>query len=263
MTLTLLFTLFGGLMTSLTYLFYPTLSPWWLAPLWIGYYVVFGLLYILVAFTFFLLLRDNSPDSFARYVAHRTVKRILNWVLLLLGIRVKLTGTEKLPDTPYLLVSNHRSAFDPICTVAALKQEDMVFVCKPSVLKIPLIGKMLSNLCFLAIDRENARNAVTTIKRSAELIKDVGLSVGIYPEGTRSKDGNLLPFHAGSFKIAKLAACPVAVATIRYEKRGLLPWNRRIHIHIVDVMDEAYVAESNTATMTERAEAAIRADLGL
>ena len=130
-------------------------------------------------------------------------------------------------------------------------------------MKIPVIGSVLERLCFLAIDRENARNAVTTIKRSAELIKDVGLSVGIYPEGTRSKDGNLLPFHAGSFKIAKLAGCPVAVVTIRYEKSGLLPWNKRVYLQVVDVMDEAFVAENNTAAMSERAEAAIREDLGL
>ena len=71
------------------------------------------------------------------------------------------------------------------------------------------------------------------------------------------------PFHAGSFKIAKLANCPVAVATIRYEKRGLLPWNKRVSIRIVDVMDVDFVTNNNTAALAERTEQTIREDLGL
>ena len=55
----------------------------------------------------------------------------------------------------------------------------------------------------------------------------------------------------------------MAVVTIRYEKSGLLPWNKRVYLQVVDVMDETFVAENNTAAMSERAEAAIRADLGL
>ncbi|MBO5693365.1 MAG: hypothetical protein J6R74_05445, partial [Tidjanibacter sp.] len=77
------------------------------------------------------------------------------------------------------------------------------------------------------------------------------------------KDGSLLPFHAGSFKIAKLVGCPVAVVTVRYEKGGLLPWNKRAYLQVVDVMDENFVAESNTAAMSEQSEKALREDLGL
>ena len=60
-----------------------------------------------------------------------------------------------------------------------------------------------------------------------------------------------------------MAGCPIAVITVRYEKSGLLPWNKRVYLQVVDVMDAAYVAESNTAAMTERAETAIRKDLHL
>ena len=75
--------------------------------------------------------------------------------------------------------------------------------------------------------------------------------MAIYPEGTRNKSGvGLLPFHAGSFKIAKLAKCPVVVMTLRYEKRGLL---RHATLDILEVMSETYVAENNTAAMSDRA----------
>lgn len=260
MILTLIFATVSGLLTALHLL--GGMSLWWLLPTWLGYFISTALLYVLVVvFGLYFFLPKEDPSPKRRCFTHTIMKLTLQWVLVMLDIKVTVAGADKLPDTPYLLVGNHRSAFDPITTVAALPSH-VVFVAKPGVLKIPVIGSILERLCFLAIDRENPRNAVTTIKRSAELIKDVGLSVGIYPEGTRSKDGSLLPFHAGSFKIAKLAGCPVAVATIRYEK-GWLPWSKRAYLHVVDVMDAAYVGESNTAAMTERAETAIRADLEL
>lgn len=261
MALTLLFAVVSGGLTALTVL--GGASPWWILPIWLGYYVAVALTsLILLILALYVFLPAGNPSPRLRQWTHRIVKSVLSWVLVMLGIQVKVTGAYTLPTTPYLLVGNHRSAFDPITSLVAFP-DDMVFVAKPGVLKIPIIGSILERLCFLAIDRENARNAVATIKRSAELIKDVGLSVGIYPEGTRSKDGALLPLHAGSFKIAKLANCPVAVVTVRYEKSGLLPWNKRAYLHVADVMDAAFVAESNTAAMAERTEQVLREDLKL
>ena len=261
MVLTLLFAAIGGLAMTGLFALCPTLSFWWRLPIWLGFSVATALLYILVVvFGLYFFLPKEDPSPCLRRFTHGVMKLTLRWVLVLLCVRVKMVGADKLPHTPYLLVGNHRSAFDPIASIAALSSH-IVFVAKPGVLKIPVIGSVLERLCFMGIDRENARNAVATIKRSAECIKDVGLCVGIYPEGTRSRDEDLLPFHAGSFKIAKLAACPVAVVSVRVKKRGKLP--SRVELHVVDVMDEAFVAESNTAAMSERAETAIRQDLGL
>lgn len=261
MVLTLIFAAVASGSTAL--LWSGGMAPWWLLPVWLGCFIATALLYVALLFgSLYLFLPKGNPSPRTRRVGQWCIKSLMRWLLVMLGVRVTVKGSDKLPDTPYLLVSNHRSAFDPITSLAAI-QSPLVFVAKPGVLKIPILGPLLERLCFQAIDRENARNAVTTIKRSAELIKDVGLCVGIYPEGTRSKDGILLPFHAGSFKIAKMANCPVAVVSVRYEKRGLLPWNKRTHLQVVDVMDEAFVADSNTATMSERAEKALREDLGL
>ena len=261
MALTLLFAIVSGGLTALTVM--DGVSTWWILPIWLGYYAAVALsCIVLLILALYVFLPAGNPSPRLRRLTHRIIKSVLSWVLVMLGVRIKVKGAHQLPTTPYLLVGNHRSAFDPLCSLVAFP-DDMVFVAKPGVMKIPVIGSVLERLCFLAIDRENARNAVTTIKRAAELIKDVGLSVGIYPEGTRSKTGDLLPFHAGSFKIAKLADCPVAVVTVRYEKGGLLPWNKRVCLHVADVMDAAYVAENNTAAMTERAETVIRQDLGL
>lgn len=257
MALTLLFVAISSSATALLVL--NGVSPWWILPLWVGFYAAAVLVYFLLLLSgLYLFLPKGNPSPRLRRFTHRIIKMVLSWVLVLLGVRTKVTGAHNLPNTPYLLVGNHRSAFDPLCSLVAFP-DDMVFVAKPGVLKIPVIGTLLDRLCFMGIDRENARNAVTTIKRAAECIRDVGLCVGIYPEGTRSKTDDLLPFHAGSFKIAKLANCPVAVVSVRVKKGLFSP--SRVELNVVDVMDADYVAEANTAAMSERAEAAIRADM--
>ena len=251
MTLTLFFAALSGVAMTLLFAFNPTLSFWWRLPVWLGLYVGMGLVHLIVIITCILTLpRSASLRSWVRLT--------LDWVLTLIGYRIHLTGTEKLPRVPFLLVCNHRSAFDPLCAIAVMVQSP-IFVAKPSVFRIPLIGTIMRRLGFMPIDRENARNAVSTIKQAAALIREEGLCVGIYPEGTRSKTGELLPFHAGSFKIAAMADCPVVVAAIRYEKRGL--WGKRVHLQIADVMDTDFVSANTTATMADRAKAAITAVL--
>ncbi len=261
MTLTLLFAALSGLASTLLFALCPTLDWWWRIPLWLGFYLAIGLVYLLGVVFAFRLLPLKEPSPRRQRVSHRIVELTLSWLLVQLGYRITATDTGKLPDVPFLLVGNHRSAFDPLCTEAALSGKNMVFVAKPSVFKIPVIGEVLRRLCFMPIDRENARNAVATIKRSAQLIREVGLSVGIYPEGTRSKTGEMLPFHAGSFKIAKLADCPVVVTSIRYEKRKWLPWGKRVHLHVVDVMDPSTVGQNGTNELAEMAQKAICAHL--
>jgi len=258
-----LFFIIDGLLLALLYIQHPTLSLWWLAPLCLGLYLTIGIAYILLLVTVGLLLPKKTPSHKVYTVYRAFIVHTLRWVLLLLGVRYTVSGTDRLPtDRPFLLISNHRCAFDPLITLAAFNKWSITFIAKPGVFNIPAIGAIMRRVCFLPIDRENARNAVTTIKQAAGYIADKpGISVGIYPEGTRSKDGTLLPFHAGSFKIATIAQCPVAVASIRMEK-GRFGLPRRMELRILDVMDAAYVSENNTATLASRAETSIRADLG-
>lgn len=133
----------------------------------------------------------------------------------LLRIRVHISGMEKIPkDTKVLFVSNHRSNFDPIVTWYALKEWKIAFVSKPENFKVPFFGRIIRKCCFLPIDRENPRKAIITINKAAKLLKRQEVSIGIYPEGTRSKNCELLPFHNGVFKIAQKAETPIVVLSI-------------------------------------------------
>ena len=103
--------------------------------------------------------------------------------------------------------------------------------------------------CFIPIDRENPRNALKALRKASELIKNDVVSMGIYPEGTRSKECKLLEFHDGVFKIAQMAKVPVVVMTIKnteniYKRKFL--GKIVIDIDVLDVIDAKTVEEKTT-----------------
>jgi len=183
-------------------------------------YILWGLLALLGLYVLFLgvcaLLVDpgkvyDKNSRFYRFLLDSATAAAMK----LLRIRVHVSGIEKIPkDTKLLFVSNHRSNFDPIITWYALKKWEIAFVSKPENFKIPFFGRIIRKCCFMPIDRENPRNAIVTINRAAKLLKKQEVSIGVYPEGTRSKTCELLPFHNGVFKIAQKAEAPVVVLSI-------------------------------------------------
>lgn len=168
----------------------------------------------------------------------------------LLRIRVHISGIEKIPkDTKVLFVSNHRSNFDPIVTWYALKRWKIAFVSKPSNFKIPFFGRIIRKCCFMPIDRENPRNAIVTINKAAKLLKKQEVSIGIYPEGTRSKTCELLPFHNGVFKIAQKAQAPIAVLCVTGTENiaNRTPFRRTdVYLDVLEVFSGANIQETKT-----------------
>ena len=219
-------------------------------------YVGYGLLAVVGIYLLLLVIAAltadpnktyERPSGLCRWLLDFTVR-----LLMLFGrVRVEVTGLEKLPqDGRFLLVSNHRSNYDPIVQLACMQKCKLAFISKPENFKIPLVGRILRRCCFLPIDRENPRNAITTIRAAARLMETDTVSVGVYPEGTRSRTGELLPFHHGSFKIAKLADCPIAVMTVRYGKRHGL--RRRVELRVPEVLDVEYVRANRTNAISDR-----------
>lgn len=168
----------------------------------------------------------------------------------LLRIRVHVSGMEKIPkDTKLLFVSNHRSNFDPIVTWYALKKWKLAFVSKPSNFKIPFFGRIIRKCCFMPIDRENPRKAIQTINRAAKLLKKQEVSIGIYPEGTRSKTCELLPFHNGVFKIAQKAEAPIVVLCVAGTEKiaKQTPFRRTdVYLDVLEVFTGANIKETKT-----------------
>ena len=135
-------------------------------------------------------------------------------LLFLSGVTVEIKGAENLlQDRPQILASNHRGAFD-ILALQGFIPIQFRWVAKKSLFKIPIIGWSMSLAGYVSIDREKAGSAYKSIERAAEKVKK-GASVLIFPEGTRSAAGNLLPFKRGGFLLAIKSGVPIVPVSIR------------------------------------------------
>ncbi len=233
----------------------------------LGAFFSLVLLYIL-----FLVICSLFVNPKKEYEEHSGFYRaLLNGAtavaIKIMRIRLHVSGMEKIPaDTKNLLfVSNHRSNFDPILTWHVLKKWQPAFVSKASNFKIPILGRFIRKCCFMAIDRENPRNAIKTIQKASELLKKGEVSIGIYPEGTRSKTCKLLPFHNGVFKIAQKAEADIVVLAISGTEKISKNYPLRhtdVYIDVLEILPAKQVKETKTDIIGEHIKTEMKNHLG-
>ena len=185
--------------------------------------------FILVAATVILFLVFSIPVLvWEAYLGKKDPEKrdwqslhIVQWIfriiLKMAGVHITVKGIENIPkDRAVLYVGNHRSYFDILVgytTVPGL----MGFVAKKEMEKIPLLSKWMLNVNCLFLDRNNIKEGLKTILAGIEKVRR-GVSVWIFPEGTRNKNeqlSDLLPFKEGSLKIAEKSGCPVVPVAIK------------------------------------------------
>lgn len=187
-------------------------------------------------------------------------------VLWCLGVRYNIVGEDKFPaEGNFLFISNHRSNYDPIIQWTVFKRYKLSFISKKANFKIPMYGRIIHRCCFMAIDRENPRKAMETVNRAARLLKETGNSVGVYPEGRRSKDCTLLPFHGGVLKAAQKAGKPIVVSTIEGTEnifRNIKRFRKTVvTIKVLETIDAQRVTSAKTSQLSDYCAAAIRNEL--
>lgn len=159
------------------------------------------------------LIGKWKPD-----VKSRSSLAIVNWafrvVAFLSGTKAITVGEENVPkDKAVLYVGNHRSFYDIILTYPKVPRPTG-YVAKKEMLKVPLLSVWMKYLHCLFLDRDNIKEGLKTILQAIEMVKS-GISVCIFPEGTRNKTADtFLPFHDGSFKIAEKSGAPIIPMTI-------------------------------------------------
>lgn len=223
--------------------------------MWAGCFLGWAIIYMIFLFLGSLVNKKKEvtkPGRFRGYI----VKETMSMLLFFSRSKVHMEGLENIPrDTKYLLVANHRSNFDPIVCLSKFGKNDLVFVSKPENFNLPIAGGWIYGAGFMAIDRVNPRNALVTINKAADYLKNQVVSVGIFPEGTRNKtDEPLLEFKNGALKIATKAQVPIVVAALKNtrEVQHNFPW-KRTHIYMhVEVIPAEEVKTSNTAKLSER-----------
>ena len=172
-------------------------------------YFIFGLFVIPLIWIAKLFKAQRAADRIAHFYV-RTACRIA-WFPS--GLKVDSRGVENIPqDQAALYVVNHRSAmFDPV-TIYPFLKNPAGFIAKKELEKIPYFAYWLKLANSLFIDRENIREGYKTIVQAIEKLQR-GVSILIFPEGTRNKDQesktSMLPFHDASFKPAVKANVPI------------------------------------------------------
>ncbi|NIS09085.1 MAG: 1-acyl-sn-glycerol-3-phosphate acyltransferase [Candidatus Dadabacteria bacterium] len=171
---------------------------------------------------FILSLRKSSRTiDYIKYTGRPWGKCVLKGC----GVNLIVEGTENLPQKPCIIMYNHSSFFDIAAFCASMPIEWRAIV-KKELAKVPIVGFVcrVSGQYFVA--RDGSADDLQKVKEIAEKIKS-GPSVLVAPEGTRSKDGNLLPFKKGGFVIALRAKVPVVTMVIT-GGRFIRPKNSRM-----------------------------------
>ena len=133
--------------------------------------------------------------------------------LALAGIRYRVAGREHVPDTAVVFCSNHESNVDPPVLFEALHPQLHVLY-KAELHNFPLMGTVLDVGGFVAVDRRDREKALASIAEGTRSLQ-AGNSFLIFPEGTRSRSGELLPFKKGGFIMAIEAQVPIVPVAVR------------------------------------------------
>lgn len=187
-------------------------------------------------------------------------------VLWLLGVRYDIRGEENFPaEGNFLFISNHRSNYDPIIQWTVFKRYKLSFISKKENFRIPMYGRIIHRCCFMPIDRKSPRKAMETVNRAARLLTETENSVGVYPEGKRSKECRLLPFHAAVLKVAQKADRPIVVSTIEGTEnifRNIRRFRKTVvTIKILETIDADRVRSTKTSELSEYCAAHMKREL--
>jgi 1-acyl-sn-glycerol-3-phosphate acyltransferase len=177
--------------------------------------------------------------SFFDPYAQRAARLVRFWAagnLWVCGVKVQTRGQERLnPQHAYLFMSNHQSQFDILALMVALRQFQLRWVAKHELRKVPILGLCMQVTHQVLVDRQNRTQAIAVIRQVKKLLA-AGISVLFFPEGTRSRDGHLLPFKPGGFAVAVEAGVPVVPVTINGSRAILPPGDWKVRSGTIEII---------------------------
>ena len=242
----------------------------WLYVLPLGFVGSF-LVLVLLAFLFLWLIcsvvnveKPQEEDSpFYRLAVGLYADAIADILLM----RIHPRGMEKVPKTGrFMLVCNHLNDLDPVVLLCKFKKKQLAFISKRENNSMFLVGKLMHKLLCQLVNRENDREALKTILKCIEIIKEDKASIAVFPEGYTSRDHKFHTFRSGVFKIAQKAKVPIVVCTITNTHKvfgnikHLKPTD--IDLHVVAVVQPEEFTGITTVELGERIHAMMAQDLG-
>ena len=189
----------------------------------------------------------------------------VDWLLRTNDIRLRLEGMENLKkDQSYILVSNHASILDIPALISAAPFP-VRFLAKRSLLWFPIFGWVMYFSGHLLIDRQSAKSALGSLKKASSLLQE-GVSIIVFPEGTRSPDGEVKEFKRGAFLLAQHSKFPVVPVSIigAYEmlpRQGWCLWPGNIYIRIGEPIRTRDLSRQEARDLMKRVRATIMENL--
>ncbi len=230
-----------------------TIAIIFIAPL----FLVLSLLAMLLGHLLLLLHLERASEK----TVHFLLDILIAWIFLCLGVRLHVSGKENIQawGTRVCYIANHQSMMDiPVLYGAGMW---CGLVAKKELFRIPLLHGLLSILRCVAIDRSSLRASLKSIMKGVEQIES-GYPMGIFPEGTRSKTGEIAEMKAGAFKMAtrpKALVVPVALKNTRCTLEAVDSF-RIVHVYvkILKPIDTSALSEEEMKTLHSDVENAIR-----
>lgn len=209
-----------------------------------------------------IILSPLLPNSNISYFPARWWGRIICKILF---IRVRVIGLDKVNlNESYIIAANHQSVFD-IFVIYGWLPNIFKWIMKAELRRIPLVGKACESAGHIFIDRTNPLSAKLSIEKAERQLIN-GVSVVIFPEGTRTKNGEMNKFKKGAFRIAADLSLPILPVTIRgsfecLQRNTFVVFPGVIEMHFHKPIDVKDYLPDNTAELIQRTWQVIHDDL--
>lgn len=167
-------------------------------------------------------------DSHGKYA--NFISRLWSWVILTVaGVSLRVNGLDHIdPQRQYVFMVNHQSNIDIPVLIHSLPGFQLRWLAKKEILWVPFFGWAMWAARHIAVDRGDRKDALRSLKKAQERMAG-GISIAIFPEGTRSSDGRLLPFKRGGFLLAVKTQTPIVPVTIDGSGKLLAKGDWRLH----------------------------------
>ena len=241
--------------------------------LWALPLMTLGLALVMLAGVFgFLMILCKRVDQDAEQdgddpLYRKVTELIVESVLPMVRVSVKVKGVNKVPqEGRFMLVCNHVNDLDPAPILYALPGRQLAFVAKKEVRDMFVIGPMLHKLQGQFINRENDREALKTILKCIQILKEDKGSIAVFPEGGIHDDRKFHHFRPGVFKIAQKAQVPIVVCTLKNTRdliHNLLRFKRSdVELDVLTVIQPEEFADVTTTELADRVYKIMAQNLG-
>ncbi len=245
-------------------------SLWRLAWVPLGFAVSFLVLVAIAFLVLYLVTRsiDTSvPIEKEKKWFRRMCEEYAGAIKTLVRVKVNTRGLEHIPqEGRFLLVCNHLSLADPVILLRYFKGKQVAFISKKENSDMFIVGKSMHGLTCQTLNRENDREALKTILKCIQLIKDDQVSIGVFPEGYIHKDHKLHHFRSGVFKIAQKTKVPIVVCTLKNTPQVFenMPKLKKtvVDLHLVEVIPPERYEGMSTVELGNLVYDRMAADLG-